>query len=194
MLSSDSVTIIAKCEEPMYREILDFWFNELQPQQWWVKDAKLDLLIRERFLNIYEQAKRCELFAWREVSEGRLAEILILDQFPRNIFRDTAQAFATDSLALGLAQEAVSTGADQKLNQTQRSFLYMPFMHSESVVVHEIAVDLFEKNGDESSYEYELKHKQIIEQFGRYPHRNRILERESTAEEITFLKQPGSGF
>jgi len=178
----------------MYRAILDFWFDELQPQQWWGKDEKLDLLIRERFLNTYERAKYCELFAWREESEGRLAEILVLDQFPRNMFRDTAQAFATDSLALGLAQEAVSTGADQQLSATQRNFLYMPYMHSESLVVHEIAVDLFEKNDNESSYGYELKHKQIIEQFGRYPHRNRILGRESTAEEIEFLKQPGSGF
>jgi len=178
----------------MYREILDFWFDELQPQQWWVKDEKLDLLIRERFLNIYEQAKKCELFAWREESVGRLAEIIILDQFPRNMFRDTARAFATDPLALGLAQEAVSTGADQELDQQQRSFLYMPFMHSESLVIHEVAVELFEKNGNESSYDYELKHKRIIEKFGRYPHRNAILGRKSSAEETEFLKQPGSGF
>jgi uncharacterized protein (DUF924 family) len=178
----------------MYQDVFNFWFDELQPQQWWVKDVGLDSLIMDRFLPLYGQAKNCELFAWREVAEGRLAEIIVLDQFPRNMFRDTAQAFATDSLGLALAQEAVSSGADQKLNQTQRSFLYMPFMHSESLVVHEIAVDLFEQNGNESSYDYELKHKRIIEQFGRYPHRNRILGRESTAEEVEFLKQPGSGF
>lgn len=178
----------------MYQEVLNFWFEELQPQQWWVKDAGVDSLIKERFIALYKQAKNCELFAWREVAEGRLAEIIVLDQFPRNMFRDTAQAFEADSLALCLAQEAVSVGADQKLDQTRRSFLYMPYMHSESLIVHEIAVDLFEKNGNESSYDYELKHKRILEQFGRYPHRNRILGRESTEEEIEFLKQPGSGF
>jgi uncharacterized protein (DUF924 family) len=110
------------------------------------------------------------------------------------MFRDTPRSFATDSLALVLAQEAVLLGFDLRLRTPQRSFLYMPYMHSESLVIHELAVALFEKNGNESALDYEYRHKQIIERFGRYPHRNAILGRASTAEESAFLKQPGSGF
>lgn len=178
----------------MYQQILDFWFDELEPQQWWSKDADLDRMIEERFFPVYEQACRCELYPWRKSAEGRLAEIIVLDQFPRNMFRDTPRSFATDSLALVLAQEAVLLGFDLRLRTPQRSFLYMPYMHSESLVIHELAVALFEKNGNESALDYEYRHKQIIERFGRYPHRNAILGRASTAEESAFLKQPGSGF
>ena len=137
---------------------------------------------------------RCELFEWRTSAKGRLAEIIVLDQFSRNMFRDTPLAFASDPLALVLSQEAISIGADEVLTSTQRSFLYMPFMHSESLIIHEAAVQLFTKNGVQSNLDFEMKHKAIIEQFGRYPHRNEILGRESTAEELEFLKQPGSGF
>lgn len=178
----------------MYQQILDFWFDELEPQQWWVKDEALDLMIRERFQSLYEQASCCELFSWRKSAQGRLAEVIVLDQFPRNMFRDTPRAFATDPLALALAQEAVLLGFDLRLQTSQRSFLYMPYMHSESLLIHEQAVALFEQTGNESALDYEHKHKQIIERFGRYPHRNAILGRESTPEEIEFLKQPGSGF
>lgn len=118
----------------------------------------------------------------------------MLDQFSRNMFRNSPLSFAHDALSLALAQEAISVGADKSLNQAERSFLYMPFMHSESLKIHEIATRLFRDNGNQSSLDFELKHKAIIERFGHYPHRNSILGRESTVEEIEFLKQPGSGF
>jgi uncharacterized protein (DUF924 family) len=127
-------------------------------------------------------------------AKGALAEIIILDQFSRNIFRDTPIAFATDALALEAAKEAIANGFDKEIDAGYLSFLYMPFMHSESKEIHEIAVSLFNKPGMESSYEYELKHKAIIDRFGRYPHRNEILGRQSTLEEIEFLKEEGSSF
>ncbi|SEG28637.1 DUF924 family protein [Marinobacterium lutimaris] len=178
----------------MYAEVLEFWFSELSPQDWWKKDGALDLLIERRFLQTLERAKRGELFAWREQPEGRLAEIIVLDQFSRNIYRDTAAAFAQDTLALVLSQEAVRAGVDKHLSAIQCHFLYMPYMHSESVLIHEQAEQLFRDNGLESEYRFELRHKAIIDHFGRYPHRNAILGRESSEEELEFLKQPGSGF
>ncbi len=178
----------------MFQEILKFWFEEIKPKQWWVKDSALDQLIIDRFFEIHPKAARCELFSWRERAEGRLAEIIVLDQFSRNMFRDTPLSFAYDSLALALAQEAISIGADQSLSPTERNFIYMPFMHSESLQIHEAAVELFRRNGQQGNLDYEFKHKDIIEKFGRYPHRNDILDRESTAEEIEFLQQPGSRF
>jgi len=178
----------------MAREILKFWFEEIEPSQWWKKDEDLDRLITERFSDIHHRATRCELFEWRKDAHGRLAEVIVLDQFSRNMYRNSPLCFAQDALALALAQEAIAVGADQSLSQTERSFLYMPFMHSESLQIHEIATELFRGNGNQSSYDFELKHKAIIARFGRYPHRNSILGRQSTAEEIEFLKQPGSGF
>ena len=178
----------------MYREILSFWFEEIEPSMWWVKNDDFDKLIIERFSEIHARATRCELFAWREKAKGRLAEIIVLDQFSRNMFRDSALAFANDGMSLALAQEAISCGADQALTPVQRSFLYMPFMHSESLKIHEVAVELFHKNGIQSNLDFEFSHKKIFEKFGRYPHRNKVLGRESTAEEIEFLTRPGSSF
>jgi uncharacterized protein (DUF924 family) len=178
----------------MYRQVLKFWFEETQPAQWWKKDDAFDRLIAERFCALHAQAARCELYPWREEPRGRLAEIIVLDQFSRNLFRDSPTCFAQDALALALAQEAVAAGAEAQLNPVERSFLYMPYMHSESPKIHEAAVELFRNNNTPGNFEYELKHKAIIDRFGRYPHRNAILGRASTPEEIEFLKQPGSGF
>ena len=178
----------------MYREVLSFWFEEIEPAAWWRKDEAFDALLVERFSAVHAQAVQCELFEWRAEPEGRLAEIIVLDQFSRNMFRDTVRAFAYDSMSLTLSQEAISCGADEALTPVQRSFLYMPFMHSESLTIHEVAVQLYRKNGISSNLDFELKHKRIIERFGRYPHRNEVLGRTSTAEEIEFLKQPGSSF
>ena len=130
----------------------------------------------------------------RASPEGQLAEILVLDQFSRNMFRDDSRAFAQDVLALVLAQEAVRSGADQSLSPTERAFLYMPYMHSESAAIHVEAVRLFDQPGLKGNLEFEHRHKAIIDRFGRYPHRNAVLGRDSTAEEREFLKQPGSGF
>ena len=178
----------------MYKEVLKFWFDELEPKQWWIKDAALDRLITDRFAALHRQATRGELYSWRGQAQGRLAEIIILDQFSRNMYRGSCLSFASDAQALALAQEAVSVGADELLTPMERNFLYMPYMHSESPVIHQVALELFRRNGTEASYEYEVRHKEIIDKFGRYPHRNAVLGRESTAAEIEFLKQPGSGF
>ena len=178
----------------MYRQILDFWFDEIDAALWWKKDDDFDTLLVTRFSDIHMRAKCCELFEWRKEAQGRLAEIIVLDQFSRNMFRDSALAFANDALALALAQEAIAIGADESLSPVQRSFLYMPFMHSESLAIHEMAVELFRKNGIESNLDFEFKHKRIIEKFGRYPHRNKVLGRQSTGEEIEFLTHPGSSF
>ena len=178
----------------MYREILRFWFEEIDPAKWWAKDETFDLSIRARFAEIHARATRCELFEWRAEARGRMAEIIVLDQFSRNMFRGSPLAFASDALALALAQEAIAARAEQALSPIERSFLYLPFMHSESLKIHEVAMELYRKNGIQGNLDFEIKHKQIIERFGRYPHRNAILGRQSTEEEIEFLKQPGSGF
>lgn len=178
----------------MYGDILRFWFEETDPAKWWAKDDAFDQLIRGRFSGVHARATRCELFEWRTEARGRLAEIIVLDQFSRNMFRGSPLAFASDALALVLAQEAIAVRADAALSPTERSFLYLPFMHSESLKIHALALELYRKNGIQSNLDFELRHKQIIERFGRYPHRNGILGRQSTDEEIEFLKQPGSGF
>lgn len=178
----------------MPQQVLQFWFEDTPPARWWKKDPAFDRLIAERFGATLAQAARCELFAWRASPTGRLAEVVVLDQFSRNIHRDTPQAFANDALALALAQEAIAAGADAALGPVQRSFLYMPFMHSESLAIHELAVPLFERNGIANNLDFELRHKAIIERFGRYPHRNAILNRDSTPDEIEFLNHPGSRF
>ncbi|MDX8400672.1 MAG: DUF924 family protein [Gallionellaceae bacterium] len=178
----------------MYTEILKFWFEEIHPSKWWLKDDDFDQLIIDRFSAVHAKATCCELFEWRINAKGRLAEIIVLDQFSRNMFRGSAAAFAHDSLALALAQEAVAADAGKALSPTERSFLYMPFMHSESLKIHELAVALYQEAGLQNNLDFELKHKRIIEKFGRYPHRNSVLGRPSTEEEVAFLKQPGSGF
>ncbi|MGB4060169.1 MAG: DUF924 family protein [Burkholderiaceae bacterium] len=174
--------------------ILHFWFTELTPKQHFAKDAALDEAIRTRFGATLEAAARCELFAWRATPEGRLAEVLVLDQFSRNVWRDTPRAFAQDALALALAQELVASGQDCSLPLAQRSFAYMPYMHSESALIHEQAVTLFSQPGMADTLRFELQHKAIIDRFGSYPHRNAILGRSSTAEELAFLSGPGSSF
>ena len=177
-----------------HETILEFWFREIETSQWWKSDPEFDRLINERFSEVHAKAVRCELFEWRRTPEGRLAEIIVLDQFSRNIYRNTRLAFANDAMALALAQEAVSSGADSALGQEQKNFLYMPYMHSESRLIHEEAARLFLANGVQNSYDFELRHKAIIDRFGRYPHRNDILGRQSSPEEIDFLALPGSSF
>ncbi len=178
----------------MFQSILDFWFNEIEPAHWWKVDPAFDHLVGQRFGRLFEQAASAELFEWRATPPGRLAEVIVLDQFPRNMFRGRPRAFGTDTLALALAQEAVAAGADLLLDQQRRVFLYMPYMHSESALIHETALRLFRDRAPADNHEFELRHKAIIDRFGRYPHRNVILGRESTAEETEFLTQPGSSF
>lgn len=178
----------------MYQQVLSFWFEEIESKSWWSGTAAFDELIRSRFGATLRRAARGELSGWRDEPEGRLAEIIVLDQFSRNIHRGSPDAFAQDPMALSLAQSAVAQGAHLALTVTRRNFLLMPWMHSESRAVHAAAEALFREFASRRTLDVELRHKAIVDRFGRYPHRNKILGRESTAEEVAFLKQPGSSF
>ena len=171
----------------MYNSVIQFWFEEISPGQWFKGGPALDETLRRRFGYLLASARCGELAAWRSTPQGRLAEIILLDQFSRNIYRGTADAFSADVLALVLAQEAVRAGCDRELSADMRAFLYMPYMHSESAKIHEEALRLFNQPGLEKTFAYEVEHKAIIDRFGRYPQRNKALGRESTSEEAQFL-------
>lgn len=175
-------------------DILEFWFRTLTPADWFKKSNETDETIGARFGATHAAACAGELHAWRDTPRGRLAEIIVLDQFSRNMYRDTPRAFAQDAQALTLAQEALRAGADEDLQSSERAFLYMPFMHSESPAMHDWALTLFNQPGLENNLHFEQRHKAIIDRFGRYPHRNAVMGRKSTAEEQQFLQQPGSSF
>lgn len=178
----------------MHRQVLDFWFDEIEPAMWFKKDDDFDRLLHTRFGQIWQAAAAGELAHWRDTIEGRLAEVIVLDQFSRNLFRGTPRSFASDCMALVLAQEAVRSGQCERLTPEQRGFLYLPFMHSESALIHQQALALYTELGNANQLEFEVRHKAIIDGFGRYPHRNAILGRVSTPEEEAFLLLPGSGF
>eukprot|EP00594_Rhizosolenia_setigera_P009326 CAMPEP_0178965424 /NCGR_PEP_ID=MMETSP0789-20121207/16278_1 /TAXON_ID=3005 /ORGANISM="Rhizosolenia setigera, Strain CCMP 1694" /LENGTH=192 /DNA_ID=CAMNT_0020650415 /DNA_START=200 /DNA_END=778 /DNA_ORIENTATION=- len=190
---------------PSSDDVLNFWFKEIEWKQWYVKDPKFDEEIRTRFGAVHELAINGALpDSWNhdtallkeeEAAKKILAQIILLDQFSRNLFRDTPRAFAYDEMALKLSKEAVAKGYDKTLDTVCLQILYIPFMHSECKQDHEEAVKLYSsKKGLELSLEFEMKHKVIIDRFGRYPHRNEVLGRESTSEEIEFLKEEGSSF
>jgi uncharacterized protein (DUF924 family) len=178
----------------VFEAVLDFWFQQTSPQQWWKVDKGFDALVRERFGALQRSAHLGELWEWRKQPRGRLAEIIVLDQFPRNIYRGTPQAFASDAMALALAQEAVAGRHDMTLAAKERAFLYMPYQHSESRVIQAESLRLFEALGEAEQLDFARQHKAIIDRFGHFPHRNAILGRQSTVEEVEFLKQPGSSF
>lgn len=185
------------CETPIppaepAAEVLTFWFEELDAKQWFSASAAVDDTIRQRFFTALSQAAAGELQPWRETPQGRLAEIIVLDQFSRNIHRNAPQAFAQDPVALVLAQEAVAARVLQALNTAQCGFLLMPYMHSESSQIHAAAEALFKAFASKTNHRHEVRHKAIIDRFGRYPHRNAVLQRPSTPEELDFLEQPGS--
>jgi uncharacterized protein (DUF924 family) len=186
-------------------EILEFWFghpNEpgygLPRQFWFNKTPDIDQEIRIKFFEDYQQAAGGYLNDWINSPQTCLALILLLDQFPRNMFRDTPQAFATDWDALTTAQHAVAHGYDRQLLPVQRWFIYLPFEHSENLEDQRQGIKLFQQLSDDphsaGAIEHALRHKQIIEKFGRFPHRNQILGRKSTASEEEFLQQHPSGF
>jgi len=200
------------------RQILAYWFSDLDDdtslnmdlplfRRWFGKDDSTDREIRERFEPVYLRAVRDEYNEWEDTPLGRLALVILFDQFPRNMYRETPGAFETDPRALALCLRSIEDGCDKKLNLIQRLFLYMPMMHSESVEIQEKSKHYFgmlveaarqrnPANADffNYSYEYAVKHYVIIERFGRYPHRNQALGRKSTAAEIEFLKGPDSSF
>ncbi len=178
----------------MFEQVLTFWFTETAPKQWWKVDAAFDAAVQERFSGLHRAAHLGELWKWRRFPRGRLAEIIVLDQFSRNMFRGTPQAFASDPMALALAPEAVADGHDMKLAPRERAFVYMPYQHSESRKIQEESVHLFKLLGAAEQHDFAMRHKAIIDRFGRYPHRNQILGRHSTPEELEFLQEPGSSF
>lgn len=175
-------------------DVLHFWFDELDSKARFAKDEALDARMRQRFGALLQAAAAGELWAWRGTAHGRLGEVIVLDQFSRNIWRGDPRSFAQDPQALVLAQELVAGGHHQALTPAQRAFAYMPFMHSESALVHQRAVELFSQPGLDNELSFELRHKAIIDRFGRYPHRNAILGRASTPNEEAFLAEPGSSF
>lgn len=184
--------------------VLTFWFQDptgqtaTYRQEWFAKNPDFDQAIRDRFLPLYEQAASGQLANWQETARGTLALILVLDQFPRNLFRDDPRSFATDVQALALTQHAIAHRFDQALPLIQRWFIYLPLMHSEDLTMQDLSVQVFrqfEHDPDtQSSYPYAVKHRDVIQQFGRFPHRNAILGRENTPAETAFLQQPGSSF
>lgn len=174
-------------------KILKFWFEETTKQEKFQKNPSFDKKIKDDYLGVYKSIMRGDTKDWRETPEGRLAEIIVLDQFTRNMFRNSPRAFEADELTLKLAREAIKNNADKTIPEGWRVNFYMPYMHSESREVHEEALKLFTEYGDEESLKYERKHKEIIDRFGRFPHRNKILGRKSTPEEVEFLKT-NSGF
>lgn len=175
-------------------DVLYFWFEEIDPKMWFGGGPEFDRTVRERFLETFGRALRGDLKDWRSTPQGRLAEIIVLDQFSRNMFRGSPEAFSGDTMARTLAKEAVAAKADKALNVQQRAFIYLPYMHSEDPADHETAMKLFALPGLEDNLRFEILHKKIIDRFGRFPHRNAALGRKSTPEEIEFLKQPGSSF
>jgi uncharacterized protein (DUF924 family) len=180
-------------KEKSLSAVLAFWFDELEPKHWFVKDSHVDEVIRARFGALHEAMSVLEPNP-AEQALDTLARILVLDQFPRNMFRGTKQAFATDELALQIAGSGITAGQDQGLLPSQKAFFYMPYMHSEEARDQARSVALFSAPDLEDNYDFAIKHKAIIDRFGRFSHRNAVLGRKSTEEELRFLQEPGSAF
>jgi len=176
-------------------DVLAFWFEEIEPKAWFTKDTDFDRRVTERFGAAHARAAAGELDHWQERAEGALALVLLLDQFPRNMFRDSPRAFASDAGALAVAKQAIVRGLDMELVGDRRIFLYMPFQHSEELADQRRSVELFaERLDSENMLGYARRHLAIIERFGRFPHRNAVLGRANTPEEAEFLEEKGSSF
>ncbi len=182
-------------EQNVWQSILDFWFDDIDRQKWFVKDNHFDELVRKKFAQCVHKALNHEYDHWNNDFSARLALILLLDQMTRNIFRNMPKAFSGDELALSLSFNAIHEGQlDIEPALSRRSFLLMPLMHSEDRDVQNDSIPFFEKYTDQNTVAYAHKHKDIIALFGRFPHRNALLGRQSTAEEIEFLQDPANIF
>jgi len=177
---------------PIAAEIVSFW-REAGPQKWFEKDDDFDRTVRSRFLAIHAAAARGELAAWEQSAQGALALVIVLDQFPRNMFRGSARAFATDPLARAVAERALARGFDHASDELMRPFFYLPFMHSEQLADQQRCVRLYQALGDAELLRHAVTHHDIIAKFGRFPHRNRALNRETTPAERAFLDGGGFG-
>jgi uncharacterized protein (DUF924 family) len=176
------------------QEILEFWFTELLPTQWFRPDPAVDTAIKLRFGPVCSDLARGVPDNWTSTAHGALASVLVLDQFPRNIHRGTPQAFATDTMALAIAGKAIQKGFDLELAKSERQFLYMPYQHAEDQVAQDKSITLYTALGDPDVLAFALRHADIIRRFGRFPHRNAILGRISSEAERLFLNEPGSSF
>jgi uncharacterized protein (DUF924 family) len=172
-------------------EVISFWFAD--PARWWRKDPSFDEEIRARFAALHAALERDELEDWKRTPRGTLAYVIVLDQFSRNMFRDTPRMFASDARARAAVHEAIARCDDVALSSVERGFLYMPLMHSEKLAEQEQSVALYGAL-DTGQLSFARQHRDIVERFGRFPHRNAILGRASTPEELAFLEQPGSSF
>lgn len=175
-------------------DVLAFWFDELKPEQRFARDAGVDATIRKRFGGLHARLSQRVHDDWTANPQALLAAVIVLDQFSRNLYRDDPRAFTNDAVALNLARLALKRGDDALMDATQRQFLYMPFMHSEDADDQDRCVELMQETSNAEAVDYAEQHKAIIDRFGRFPHRNEALGRETTAEEAAFLKQPGSSF
>ena len=176
---------------PSGEDVLTFWFAD--PGQWWKKDPGFDAKVRDYFLALHSAIERDERDDWLETPRGTLAYVIVLDQFSRNMFRDSARMFESDARALAAARRALDCGFDRVLSADERMFLYMPLMHSEDIADQDRCVGLF-GSALQDYLGYAERHRDIVRRFGRFPHRNALLGRQSTSEELEFLKQPGSSF
>lgn len=182
-------------EDPEIARVLGFWFGELEQKDYWTRNDELDQRIRDEFGELFERAAAGELDSWQDTPEGALALVIVLDQFPRNMFRGNPKTWATDQKALAIAERAIERELDLKLPKDRCMFLYMPFEHSEDLMVQERSLEIFKRLDLEAdTYGFVVRHHEIIELFGRFPHRNAVLGRESTPEEIAFLEEPNSSF
>jgi uncharacterized protein (DUF924 family) len=178
--------------DPKASEVLHFWFED-HPKDWFAKNPGFDAAVRDRFIALHEAAAVGHLAHWADEARSCLALVILLDQFPRNMFRGEARAFATDPQSRAAARVILQRGWDKAMTQSEQLFAYLPFEHSEALADQDLSVELM-KDFDAEQLRYAARHREIIERFGRFPHRNDILGRESTAAEIEFLKLPGSGF
>ncbi len=175
-------------------DVLDFWFDESNPEQWYKKDPAFDETIRSRFEDTITAALSARLDSWADELDSCLALILVLDQFTRNIYRETPRAFIGDEMALALSLRCVDRGFLSHKNAAWRQFMLMPMTHSEDLGIQDRSIPLFEQHTNQLTHEYAVKHRDIVARFGRFPHRNAILGRPSSGEELAFLKEPGSSF
>lgn len=175
--------------EPGWQDkVLDFWFSELKPEDWYATKQEVDDAIRARFAGLHAALSNDVPVAVRSDARTALAAVIALDQFPRNMFRGSGKAFATDGLAAQLSRNAVDASLDAAMTQPQKQFLYMPLMHSENLADQERCVELFAAAGLENGLKHAREHRDIIARFGRFPHRNKAIGRDSTAEELVYLK------
>ncbi len=197
---------------PTAQDVLEFWFGAAKAgvaapavvERWFKKDVAFDRQIRERFFDLTLSVLRGECESWLDTAQGRLAYVIALDQFPRNMFRDTLYAFAADPAALSAALEGLNRSHDRQLEGDMRAFMYLPLMHAEDLEIQEECVRCFADFVSEATgplkerltgnHGFAEKHRDIVARFGRFPHRNKLLDRLSTPEEVRFLAQPGSSF